>query len=951
MQRQRLLILVYCVAAWVAFAPPTPAAEPKIVERDNVWAQDYTDVKADPSVRFGTLPSGMRYAIMHNATPPQQVSVRMRVGAGSLDETDAQQGLAHFLEHMAFKGSKKVPGGDVVQILERLGLSFGGDTNASTSFDETSYRLDLPRADDATVDTGLMLMREVASELTLAADSMDHERGVVLSEERARDTPGYRATLDQFKFLLGQQLAARRWPIGKVEVLKNAPIKDLADYYHSHYRPELTTLVVVGDIDAKDMETKVKNLFGDWTNPTPAPAAPNLGRPADRPFSAGITVQPGISTQLQIMWLNPYDDSADTVAIRKRETWRSLAYAIINRRLETIAQSAEPPFLSAGVGRNDLIRSVEMTQLSVGSTPEDWKKALFAADAARRQAVEFGVRPDELTREITEMRTGRQNAVSRADTRRTPQLAGGLQGAAGGNVVFTTPQTSLDLFEAEVKDVKVEDINAILRATFVGQGPVVFMSSAKPVDGGEAALLAAVREAEAAPVTALAATKNKTWVYANSFGATGKVASKREVKDLGVTFVRFANGVRLTVKPTTFTKNEILVSVRLGNGLLGMPGDQSPPVWATSAFVSGGLKDLTFDEIQQVFSDKVVRIGVSVSEDAIEMSGGTRPADLDTEMQLLAAYTTAPAYRPEAFERMRNGLLQRIDSFTTTPGGILGRDFSQLTHSGDLRWHTPDRADLTKAKPSDLPELLIPSLTKGEMEVVVVGDITPDRAIEAVAATFGAMPARLSLPPVRTKDQLVKFPGGTVEPVTLVHTGRKDQSTAVLAWPTDDFFANPQRARAVRMLEQIMRLRLTEQFRMAEGNTYSPSTGFDASQVWPHYGYVMARIETPPDKLQHFFTDAALIATKIATEGVTDDEIQRAKRPRIEALQKAKETNGYWLGTLGGGQTDVRKLDAIRQVITGIEKVTAADIKQVAEMYIRADKAWKIMAVPEGAPN
>lgn len=951
MQRQRMLTLVYCVAAWLAVTLPLAAAEPKVVERDNVWAQDYSDVKADPSVRFGTLPSGMRYAIMHNATPPQQVSVRMRVGAGSLDETDAQQGLAHFLEHMAFKGSKKVPGGDVVQILERLGLSFGGDTNASTSFEETSYRLDLPRADAATVDTGLMLMREVASELTLAPDAMDHERGVVLSEERARDTPGYRASIDQMKFLLGQQLAARRLPIGKVEVLKNAPIKDLADYYHAHYRPEVTTLIIVGDIDAKEMETKVKNLFGDWTNPTPAPKDPDLGKPADRPFSAGITVQPGISTQVQIMWINPYDDSADTLAIRKRETLRSLAFAVINRRLETIAQGAEPPFLSAGVGRNDLIRSLEMTQLSVGSTPEDWKKAVFAADAARRQAVEFGVRQDELNREITEMRTSRQNAVARADTRRTPQLAGGLQGAAGGNIVFTTPQASLEQFEAAVKDVKVEDINAILRATFVGQGPVVFMSTAKPVAGGEAALLAAVREAEAAPVTALAATKNKTWVYANSFGVSGKVASKREVKDLGVTFVRFANGTRLTVKPTTFTKNEILVSVRMGNGLLGLSGDQVQPLWATGAFVSGGLKDLTFDEIQQIFSDKVVRIGVGVGEDALEMSGGTRPADLDTEMQLLAAYTTSPGYRPEAFERVRNGLLQRVDSFTTTPGGVLGRDFGQLIHSGDLRWHTPNRADLTNAKPGDLQALLTPSLTQGEVEVIMVGDVTVDRAIDAVAATFGAMPARLSLPPAKSKDRLVKFPAGTPTPVTLMHTGRKDQSTAVLAWPTDDFFANPQRARAVRMLEQIMRLRLTDQFRVAEGNTYSPSTGFDASQVWPHYGFVMARIETPPDKLQHFFTDAAIIATKIATDGVTDDEIQRAKRPRIEALQKAKETNGYWLGTLAGGQTDVRKLDAIRQVITGIEKVTAADIKQAAEMYIRAEKAWKVMAVPEAAPN
>ena len=283
--------------------------------------------------------------------------------------------------------------------------------------------------------------------------------------------------------------------------------------------------------------------------------------------------------------------------------------------------------------------------------------------------------------------------------------------------------------------------------------------------------------------------------------------------------------------------------------------------------------------------------------------------------------------------------------------GVLGRDVGQLMHSGDPRWHTPAKADLTNAKLSDLQNLLQPALTLGDIEIIMVGDITVDRAIAAVTPTFGAMPTRLPLPPIKTKDKAVRFPAGTPEPIILTHTGRKDQSTAILAWPTDDFFANPQRARTVRMVEQVMRLRLTEQFRVAEGNTYSPSTGFDASQVWDHYGYVMARIETPPDKIEHFFTDAARIAEKLATDGVGDDEMQRAKRPRIEALQKAKETNGYWLGSLGGAQTDARKLDAVRNVITGIEKVTAADIKQAASMYIKPDKAWKIMAVPEAATN
>ena len=179
------LAVALCVGA--ARAAPALAAPPA-----NVWPQTYAaDLPPDPAMRFGTLPNGMRYVIMKNATPGGQASFRLRFAAGSMDESDAEQGLAHLLEHMAFDGSTHVANGEMIKILERHGLAFGADTNASTSWEETVYKLDLPKADDDTLDTSLMLLREVASELTLSQPAIDKERGVVLSEERLRDTPGY----------------------------------------------------------------------------------------------------------------------------------------------------------------------------------------------------------------------------------------------------------------------------------------------------------------------------------------------------------------------------------------------------------------------------------------------------------------------------------------------------------------------------------------------------------------------------------------------------------------------------------------------------------------------------------------------------------------------------------------------------------------------------------------
>jgi zinc protease len=242
-------------------APPAPA--PALAPGE--WPQAHSDLSADASIRFGAIPNGMRYAIMRNATPPGQVSMRLRFDVGSEVERDEQQGLAHFLEHMAFNGSTNVPTrGEMVKDLERLGLAFGADTNAQTGFDATVYKFDLPKADDQSVETSLMLLREIAGNLLLDQGAMDQERGVILSEERLRDTPSYRVTKARLGFTMDGQRPPERFPIGLTPVIQSAKADLLADIYHRYYRPERATLVVVGDIDPAAMEAKIKARFGDW---------------------------------------------------------------------------------------------------------------------------------------------------------------------------------------------------------------------------------------------------------------------------------------------------------------------------------------------------------------------------------------------------------------------------------------------------------------------------------------------------------------------------------------------------------------------------------------------------------------------------------------------------------------------------------------------------------------
>jgi len=390
----------------VTFAVLAAVVAPAMAEAPVVnWPQSVSDLPVEQGIRFGTLPNGMRYAVMHNATPAGQVAIRFRIGAGSLQERDDQQGLAHFLEHMAFKGSTHVPEGEMIRTLQRLGLAFGADTNASTSYGETVYALDLPEANPETVSTGLMLMRETASELTLDAGAFDRERGVILSEEKLRDTPQYRGGTGLLAQLLPGQRVPQRSPIGKTDIISNAPVDLLREFYHTYYRPDRATLIVVGDIDAAAIEADIRSRFGNWAATGPAPADPDLGTLQSHGERVGTVVVPGAATRVQLAWTRPYDSSPDTVATRRAQLVEDIGLAVLNRRLSLLAQQPNPPFVSAQAGAQDLLKSAHVAMISADSDPANWQTALAAIDQEQRRIAQFGADQSEIDREIAETRS------------------------------------------------------------------------------------------------------------------------------------------------------------------------------------------------------------------------------------------------------------------------------------------------------------------------------------------------------------------------------------------------------------------------------------------------------------------------------------------------------------------------------------------------------------------
>jgi zinc protease len=909
------------------------------------WPQAHSDVRADPDTRFGALPNGMRFAIHRQAIPAGQAALRLRFDAGSLMETDSQQGLAHFLEHMAFNGSKAVPKGEMIKILERLGLAFGADTNASTGFDQTIYKLDLPKTDDETVDTSLKLLREAASELTIAQSAVDSERGVVLSEERASDGPGYRVYKARLEYLLAGQRLPTREPIGKVDVLKAAPASEIADFYRHFYRPERATIVAVGDFDPAAMEAKIRARFGDWKADGPAGPEPDLGKVKPRKTEAKLLVEPGAPLSLQITWVRPPDERPDSLAKRRADLIQELGFAVLDRRFSALGRSEHPPFIVAGAFRSDEGHSADVTMINLMAQPDRWREALAAADQEQRRAVQFGVRQDELDREIAEVRATTQAAAAGAATRRPAQIADEIIGSIGDKEVVTSPADDLAFFEATVKGLKAETVSAALKTAFAGEGPLVFMSSPKPVPGGDQAILAEYTSTRKVAVAAPSAPHEVVWPYA-SFGEPGKVAETREITDLDTVFVRFANGVRLTVKPTKFRDDEVLVRVNIGDGLQDLPKDRQSLAWFGNAFTEGGLKQIDNEDTERVLASKVYGARFAVGEDAFVLSGSTRTGDLPTEMQVLTAYVADPGWRTEAFRRQQDAGKTVHDQMEGTDAGVMSRDLSGLLHGGDRRFTFPSREDIAKAKIDDLQAQVGPHLASDPIEVVIVGDVTVEKAIDAVARTLGSLPDRREPAPASTTQRQMGFPAPNSEPLDITHRGRADQAIGYVAWPTSDLWSNPQQALENDVLGEVMGLRLIDELREAQGVTYSPSVSYTHSPTWTGWGYLAASVEVPPAKLPGFFRDVAKIAADLRTNDVTADELARAKKPRIDRLERSRVTNQYWLAELSGAQAEPRKLDFIRHIIPGTEKITPADVKRAAELVLKEDKAFKLEVTP-----
>lgn len=941
------LAFTTALAAQDALAAEATAEATAAAAEVPVWPFEASDVPVDPGYTFGQLDNGMRYVIRRNATPEGTALVRMRIASGSLEEREEERGLSHYLEHMAFNGSSGIPEGEMIKLLEREGLAFGADTNAATGFEHITYLLNLPRNEPALLDTALVLMRETASELTIAQDAVERERGVILAERRDRAGFQQRNLEDNFAFLAPGARYAERLPIGTADVLESASADAIRALYQRTYTPANTVLVVVGDYPVADVEAAIRARFFDW-QPAPAPPAPQAG-PIDtaRKGLTDIHIDPALSESVTISRLAPWRDEPDTIANRRDARLRAVGYGIINRRLARLARGEDAPFRGASFGSGDLFEDARITSLTINSADGAWRQGVLAAVREVNQALTHGFTQAEIDEQLANTRTALENAALATATRSHTVFAGAALGLVSDERVPTTPEWQLAAFEQIASELTPQSAwNAVKADAAPLEDPLIrFVGRAAP-EGEEAALRAAFADGMALPITAPADNGPLAFAY-DDFGPPGTVVSETLEPRLGLRFIRFANGVRLTLKQTTIREDRVAFSLAVDGGDLMNTRDAPLRVGLTSALALGGLGRHSQDELTSVLAGRSVGFGLSSATDAFTTSGTTTPRDLALQMQVLTALLTDPGYRREGEERFRKGIENYFATLDATPARALGTAIGGILSDNDPRFTLQDKAAFLALDYAGLDAAIGDRLANGAIELALVGDFDEAEVIAAVAATFGALPPREEAFNPREDARIRSFTAKRGLR-TLTHAAEADQALLQWTWPTTDDSDHAETLR-LGLLARVMRIALTDTLREDLGQAYSPSAGAGNSRYYRDYGTFSLTASVDVAEVEATRAAVAKLLDELRDQPMSADLIVRARRPLLEEYENAlKDLNG-WIGLAARAQSEPDRLERWHAAPDMIRAITPEDLRQTAQTWLVPDGAVELLVEPKTA--
>lgn len=939
-----LLLLAGPVLAQPAAPAPATAAPATQASGDTGWFYRGSDIPPDPAWRFGTLPNGLHYAVRRNALPAGQVSIRVRIDAGSMHETDIERGWAHFLEHMLFRGTQNYPDRRAREIWQQLGASFGSDTNARTDATNTVYVLNLPHAAREPLDTSLAVLAEMMSQARIEPDAVTAERPVVLAEKGRRPELSVRVNEIGQRLFYAGLLYGQRDTIGTDETLNAATAAGLRGFYKRWYRPERTTVVMVGDADPAMMEELIRTRFGGWRGEGPAPAEPDYGHIAEVPQPVANLAYPGSPTAVNLVWMRNYEALPHTLAREQLFLAESLAQQIINRRLEAHARG-QSAFVGGAVDSSRSRNIANTTSMSLFARDGDWRGALTEAYAIVGDALRAPPSVEEIQREISNIRTAADGAVQAEPTTLSQVWAENMVNAVDNASVISSAQTIRDNFEVNARAMTPERVGQAMQAMFTGSGPRMMIVSPTPIAGGETALAEGLAAARATAPAQREVERQVTFNDLPRLGNPGRVVSRQRIEDMDTTIVRFANGTTLIFKHTDYERGSVSLQLRFGGGFSAISPSRPSLGWLSGLVASSGLANLDLSGMERLLTGRRIGLSFGIDEDAFVLAGATNEADLPDQLRFLATKLMRPRWDAALLQRFRTAAVESFDLNLSSASARAGRELGGFIRPNDQRWRPIEKAEMQAVTLEQFRDFFAPYLAQGPVSVIIVGDVGLEAAVEAVRRTVGALPRRPA-PVLAPGAATLNPPAPKPEPRRFTHEGDPNQAYALIGWSTLGGEENIRARRALALAANMFETRLFDRLREQEGATYAPDASHLAADQFPAWGVFYAAAEIRPASVATFFRIAREIIADLAAYPVQPDEFARAVNPILSGIERRIATNAYWLDALEDWDHDPRAIANVRSYLADYRALTPEDVRRAVATYVTDQGDWSMLVLP-----
>ena len=936
-----------------AVATASTPATPRYLKLSDPWIYRGTDIPVDPEWMFGEMPNGLRYAVRENGVPPGQVSIRIRIDAGSLHERDEEAGFAHLLEHLTYRQSKYLGPGEAIPTFERWGAGFGSDTNAETSPTHTVYKLDLPNARPAVLEETVRLMSGMIREPTLSAENLAADVPIVLSERRDRAGPETRLADASREVFFKDLRLADHAVIGRLETLEGATPAAVRAFHHRWYRPQNTVISAVGDVDPRLLAALIEKYFGDWEVDGPRTDPPDFGRPlapagADPTNPVGetrVVVEPGQPRSFSYTWMRPYVQVVDNMELNRGRIIDAIGLAIINRRLENRARDGGR-YLFAGVDNQDISRSTSATFVTFTPLDSDWRGALEDVRAVIADALAKPPSQDEVNREAAQLEVAFTNQVEQATIQAGGQLADEIVQAVDIGEAVGTPDLFLQVYRQSQDRFTPEAVFERTRDLF--QGDVIRALYVTPEAGeaSDADLAAALKAPVVGNGDARLDASPISFADLPPVGPAQEPVSRKPIGVYDIEQLDYANGVKALVWNSRNEPGRVTVRVRFGSGWRGFAPEEA--VYAKLgefALVSAGQGELGMQELERVTNGRKMTYNFSIEDGAFVFEGQTRKDDLADQLYLFADKLVQPRWDSQPIERALASAKLAYDSYRTNANALINRDLEFILSARDPRFATPTPADLDKATPAGMQEVWEPLLEQGPVEVAVFGDIDVEPTVAALNRTFGALPPRKPIP-AEALARKVDFPAGSTDPIVLRHEGSAEQAAAIIAWPSGAGSAGLPESRKVDLLTRIFSNRLLDAIRERAGSAYSPQVFSEWPTEIDSGGRIVALAQIPPDQVDAFLGAADEIAADLAANGPSAEELARATEPLAQLIDRLQTGHTFWLNQLEGSTMDPNLVPNLRSMLRDYTQTGPGELQLLAARYLVRDKSVRIAVLP-----